>query len=90
MRWSPETFGTLGFPIYIVYYLGAAKLLGTIAILTNKVPLLRELAYAGFFYTYLLASSAHINAGDGDFVPPLVALVLLATSYKFYRFRTNA
>jgi len=78
-----QAFSKLGYPIYIVYPLAIAKVLGIIAILTRKSKILKELAYAGFFYTFILAFSAHINAGDGDFIPPVVALVLLISSYIF-------
>ena len=78
-----QAFSGLGFPVYIVYPLATAKALGIVAILTRKSRILKELAYAGFFYTFVLAFSAHINAGDGEFVPPVVALVLLISSYVF-------
>ncbi len=75
-----ETFAGLGFPTYIVYPLALAKLLGVVAILTKRSKLLKEWAYAGFFFNFLLASSAHFVAGDGGFVAPIVALVLLLVS----------
>ncbi len=78
-----QVFSALGFPIYIVYPLAIAKVLGIIAILTRKSKFLKELAYAGFFYTFILAFSAHIHAGDGHFTPPIVAVVLLISSYIF-------
>jgi len=57
-------------------------ILGVIAILTKRSAFLKELAYAGFFYDFILAASAHINAGDGILVlPALVCLVLLIISY---------
>ena len=75
-----ETFVSLGFPSYIVYPLAVAKLLGITAILTKKSKLLKEWAYAGFFFNFVLASSAHLMAGDGEFVPALVAMALLLVS----------
>lgn len=80
-----EVFKSLGFPIYIIYPLAIAKILGVIAIVTRKSPALKEWAYAGFFFDFVLASSAHIMAGDGQFAPAIVALVLLFTSYFFER-----
>ncbi len=80
-----KTFGTLGFPAYIIYPLAAAKILGVIAILANFSKTLKEWAYAGFFFNFLIAFSAHINAGDGEFAPALVALVLLIVSYVFWK-----
>ena len=76
-----QIFTGLGFPTFIVVPLAIAKLLGILAITTRKSPALTEWAYAGFCFDFLLALGAHLNAGDGDFVGPLVALVLLAASY---------
>jgi hypothetical protein len=76
-------FKTLGFPAYIVYPLAVAKVLGVIAILSKQSKILKEWAYAGFFFDFLLAISAHINAGDGEFPLAVAALVLLLISYYF-------
>lgn len=77
-----EVFARLGYPAYIIYPFAVAKILGIIAILTKKSKFLKELAYAGFFYDFLLAASAHINAGDGIYVlPALVCMALLIVSY---------
>ncbi|MEM9445970.1 MAG: DoxX family protein [Verrucomicrobiota bacterium] len=78
-----EAFTKLGYPSYIIYPLALMKLLGVIAILTRKSPLLKEWAYAGFFFNFLLALSAHINAGDGEYLPASVALILLIVSRIF-------
>lgn len=74
------TFQKLGYPAYIVYPLAGAKLLGLIAILTRKSKLLAEWAYAGFFFDFVLACTAHIAVGDGEWAPALVASVLLILS----------
>ena len=76
-----KVFTELGFPTYIIYPLGVAKLLGLIAIWTNASRILKEWAYAGFFFNFLLALSAHINAGDGGYGTAIAALTFLATSY---------
>lgn len=78
-----DVFVRLGFPIYIIYPLAAAKLLGLIGILQKRSKTLKEWAYAGFFFNFLLALSAHINAGDEILhaVPAAVCLVLLFVSY---------
>jgi hypothetical protein len=77
------TFTGLGFASFIVYPLGAAKILGVVAILTNKSATLKSWAYAGFVFVTLLAAGAHLNVGDGQFAPPLVALVFTLVSYVF-------
>ncbi len=76
-----EVFTSLGYPTYIIYPLAIAKILGLIAIWTKKSQVLKEWAYAGFFFDLVLAGLAHINADDGGFVPALVGLVLLLVSY---------
>ncbi len=84
-----ETFENLGYPTYIIYPLAVAKILGIIAIVSNKSWVLREWAYAGFFYDIVLATSAHLVTGYGDFIPAWGAITLLVISYllgmKIYR-----
>jgi len=78
-------FTALGYPTYLIYPLAVLKLLGVLAILTKKSKFLKNLAYAGFFYDFLLAASAHVNVGDGDYVPALVALALVIVSFVYDR-----
>ena len=44
---------------------------------------LKEWAYAGFFFAFILAFFAHYMIGDGEQTGALVALVLLLISYVF-------
>ena len=75
-------FTKLGYPTYIIYPLAIAKFLGIVAIWTNKSRLLKEWAYAGFFFVFGLAATAHcIVEGGMTFMPPVIATVLLLTSY---------
>ena len=39
----------LGYPAYFLTLIGVAKILGVVAILIPKFPLVKEWAYAGFF-----------------------------------------
>ncbi len=75
-----EIFKNLGFPTYIIYPLAFAKILGVIAITTKKSRTLKEWAYAGFFYDFVLAFMAHYNAGESVLVN-ILAFILLAISY---------
>jgi hypothetical protein len=75
------TFEKLGFPTFIVYPLGIAKLTGLVAIWFVKSQTLKEWAYAGFFFNFILALSAHLSVGDGEFGGAAMALVLLFVSY---------
>lgn len=76
-----KIFTDLGYPTYIVYPLAIAKILGVMAILTKFSKTLKEWAYAGFFFDFLLAASAHYFAGVPSPLAAIVALVLLLISY---------
>jgi DoxX-like family len=41
----------LGYPVYFLTRIGIWKIPGVIAVLIPKYPLLKEWAYAGFFFT---------------------------------------
>ena len=76
-----EIFEKLGHPAHVIYPLALAKILAVVAILTKKSATLKEWAYAGLFFDFVLAFMAHYYAADGEYAPALVALVLLFTSY---------
>ena len=79
-------FQDLGYPSYLIYPLAVAKLLGVVAIVSKKSATLKEWAYAGFFFDFALALSAHLAAGDGpNFVPALGAMIVLLASYALDR-----
>jgi len=70
----------LGFPAYLLYPLGIAKILGLIAIWTRKSNLLKEWAYAGFFFNLLLAITAHAMVYEPVYGPAM-GLVFMLGSY---------
>ncbi|WP_299672659.1 DoxX family protein [uncultured Polaribacter sp.] len=74
-------FTALGYPTYIIYPLAFAKILGLIAIWFVANKSLKEWAYAGFFFNFVLAFFAHYMIGDGEQIGALIAIVLLLTSY---------
>ena len=76
-----EVFIELGFPVFIVVPLAIAKILGVLAITLRRSSILAEWAYAGFFFDFLLALGAHLNAGDREIQAVIIALVLLGVSY---------
>lgn len=76
-------FEQLKFPTYLIYPMGVAKVLGIVAIWANKSRLLKEWAYAGFVFNFLLAISAHLNVNDGEFYGALMALVFVIVSYVY-------
>ncbi len=61
------------------------KILGLIAIWTNKSKLLKEWSYSGFLFLFLLAILAEINAPVPDYFSPPIALILLLTSYTLWK-----
>lgn len=76
-------FDNFGYPSYIIYPYAVAKLLGVFALWNPNFKILKEWAYAGFFFAFVLAFFAHYMIGDGEQTGALVALVLLAVSYIF-------
>lgn len=58
-------YNVLGFPTWIIYPLAVVKILGVIAVLAKKSQLLKEWAYAGFFFDATLATAAHYHVGHG-------------------------
>jgi hypothetical protein len=63
-------FTQLGHPTYII------------AILYRKNAWLKEWAYAGFFFDGVLASAAHVHAGDGGYV--MAGAVSVATLVSYF------
>lgn len=76
-------FTELGYPTYIIYPLATLKILGLIAIWTKNSQTLKEWAYAGFFFDFVLAFSAHVSIQDGGYGLSLAAIILVLVSYNF-------
>ena len=78
-----EAMANLGYPMYLMTILGVAKILGVIALLAPRLPLLKEWAYAGFTFDMLGAAASHAFVGDSpaEIVTPLVVLVIAIASY---------
>jgi len=75
----------LGYPSYLLTILGIWKILGVIALLIPKFPLLKEWAYAGFFFAMSGAILSHIASRDpvSEIFPPLLLVVLTLVSWYF-------
>lgn len=75
----------LGYPTYFLTLLGIWKILGVIAVLIPKFPLLKEWAYAGFFFAMSGAVFSHLAAGDAAITlfGPVLLLILTVTSWYF-------
>ena len=78
-------FEHMNYPSYLVYPLAIAKILGVAAVLTNKSKLLKEWAYAGFFFDAVLAAAAHIIGKDGGEMMSIAAIVLVIVSRTFWK-----
>lgn len=78
-------FTTLGYPAYLMIIIGVWKLLGVIAILIPKRLLLKEWAYAGFFFVMSGAVISHLIVGDtaGRTFPAVLLCALVIISWYF-------
>ena len=75
----------LGYPVYLLTILAIWKIAGVVALLTPKFPLLKEWAYAGFFFVMTGAVFSHIASGDtiNEILPSLLLLMLIGVSWYF-------
>ena len=85
MQEETDMFTHLGYPLYLLTFIGIAKLIGVVIVLAPKLPLLKEWAYAGFFFIMAGALFSHIVMGDafGETFPPVLLLLLIGTSWYF-------
>jgi hypothetical protein len=85
MKEETEMFSHLGYPVYLLTILGVWKLLGVIVVLMPKFPLVKEWAYAGFFFAMSGAIFSHLAAGDDakEFFGPTLLIVLTVVSWYF-------
>ena len=84
----------LGYPVYFIPFIGAAKLLGVVAILIPGYSRIKEWAYAGLIFdlvgaTYSIAASGQPAA---NYIFMALPLLLALTSYLFYhkKIKVNA
>lgn len=75
----------LGYPVFLLTILGVWKILGVIAVLIPKFPLVKEWAYAGFFFTMSGAVISHLVIGDGvtELFGPVLLITLTVISWYF-------
>lgn len=74
----------LGYPVYLLTIIGVWKILGVIAVLIPKYPLLKEWAYAGFFFVMSGAICSHIASGDPVIAILPASLLLILTVLSWY------
>jgi len=75
----------LGYPVYLLTLLGIWKVLGVVAVLIPRFPVLKEWAYAGFFFVMSGAIFSHIAIGDpiSEIFAALLLLFLTVVSWYF-------
>ena len=74
----------LGYPGYFLTIIGVWKILAAIAVLVPRNPLLKEWAYAGFFFVMSGAVLSHLLSGYMDgLLPSLLLLMLTLLSWYF-------
>ncbi len=85
MKEETEMFSHLGYPAYLLTILGVWKILGSVVVLLPKFPLLKEWAYAGFFFAMSGAVFSHLAVGDSgkEFFGPVLLIVLTLVSWYF-------
>ena len=87
---APEAiaiFRHLGYPAYLLPFLGTAKTLGVIAVLVPGFRRLKEWAYAGLAFDVTGALYSHVMSGDpaGALAFPAIGLLLVGASYVVSR-----
>lgn len=79
--------GMLGYPVYIIPFLGLAKLLGSIAILIPNLKRIKEWAYAGLFFDLggaIFSSIAVAGKVDPMMLTMLVWIIPGVVSYYLW------
>lgn len=84
MKEKMDFIVNLGYPEYFLTLLGVWKILGVVAVLIPRFPLLKEWAYAGFFFSMSGAAFSHIAFGTvNEIFPSLLLLALTVISWYF-------
>ncbi len=76
----------LGYPTYLLYIIGVWKILGVIVVLSPGFKLVKEWAYAGFFFAMTGAFVSHLASGDHSLqglIGPLMQTVFVILSWYF-------
>ena len=81
-----EGMKKLGYPEYVAIILGIWKVAGVAALLLPDSGLVKEWAYAGFFFDLTGASASHLFVKD-PMPEPIVPLILLAIGMALWYLR---
>ena len=85
LKQEADQMARLGYPLYFLTLLGIWKILGAAAVLIPRYALLKEWAYAGFFFAMSGAVIAHTAVREpfNSVLPALLLLALTAVSWYF-------
>ena len=85
-------FKQMGYPAYLMPFLGIAKLLGVMAILVPGFPRIKEWAYAGLVFDLSGGAYSIISSGApaAAWAPMVIPFALAACSYIYYHKKYNA
>lgn len=80
-----DMMALLGYPLYLLTILGIWKILGVVVVLIPKFTLVKEWAYAGFFFAMSGAVFSHLAVGDEAITlfGPVLLLILTVLSWYF-------
>jgi hypothetical protein len=75
----------LGYPLYLLSIIGTWKILGVVIILIPNFPLIKEWAYAGFFFVMSGALLSHLIVGQAfsEAIPSFILLTVTVLSWYF-------
>jgi len=82
----------LGYPTYLLLFLGTAKTLGVATVLVPGFPRIKEWAFAGLGFDVIGALFSHLSVGDppSAWMPAVIGLTLVVSSYLVYSLRLSA
>jgi hypothetical protein len=85
MNEEVDNFASLGYPGYLMTIIGCWKILGVTVVLMPRFPLLKEWAYAGFFFAMSGAIISHLSSGHdaAQIFGPGLLLILTVVSWYF-------
>lgn len=83
---TEDVMNTLKMPLYLLPLLGISKLIAIVAIAVSGYPKIKEWAYAGFMFDFIVATYSMIAVGGtidkwGFMILPIL---LCGLSYYFY------
>jgi hypothetical protein len=85
-----DIVGHLGYPIYLLPFLGIAKSAAVSTILLPGMPRAKEWAFAALTFDLVDALYSHLSSGDGPsgWLSAVIGLSLVTGAHLLYRART--